>query len=395
MGPQSDGVRRRETPTRHLVTAPGDPPRVLLASSYDWPSTYRTVRMLAQAGLRVEVLADPGFLVGRSRAVARAHPARQPTIVADLEALLARERFDWVIVADDALFGALARLANPWWIRPWFPVAPGSTAAEFVRSKIAFADGCGTLGLPVPAYRRVGSATEALEAAAAFGFPAIGKTAHGFGGNAVRRLDDAAAVRSWWTGVRGPAIVQRFVSGRYATTEMLFARGRLLAYVTSLRTNYWPTPLSAATTREIIDLPAMRAIAERLGEHTRFDGLCGIDYIIDENGDPHLSELNPRPTPGYGVRADVTALFAAAVRERLAGVAREPVTIARSSGPMHHFPEALSFAATERTIDAAFGALESLRRLPFDEPRLAWRFAMRALRDGATVHAHRKRSRVS
>jgi hypothetical protein len=347
--------------------------------------------MLVIAGLRVESLCQPTYLLARSRAIARAHPAAQTTLVADLEALLERERFAWVIVADDALLGALLRIPNPWWLRPWFPVAPGSTAAAFIGSKIAFTDGCRDLGLPVPAYRRVASADEAVAAATAFGFPAIGKTGHGFGGNAVRRLADAADVRRWWTQVRGGALVQRFVHGRYATTEILYARGRVLAYVTSLRTDYWPTPLSAATTREVIDLPQMRPIVERLGAHTGFDGLCGIDFIIDENGDPLLSELNARPTPGYGVRPDVTALFADAVRDRLAGTVREPATVTRSSGPMHHFPESLSYAATQRTVDAVFGALESLRRAPLDEPRLAWAYAARALRDGTRM---RDRSRL-
>jgi len=350
--------------------------------------------MLAGAGMRVEVLCDPSFFIARSRAIARAYSTSQATIVADLQALLERERFAWVIVGDDALLGPLLRLRNPWWIRPWLPVAPGSSAAEFVDSKIAFADGCRALGLPVPEYRRVVSADDAVAAAAAFGFPAIGKTAHGFGGNAVRRLADAPAVRRWWAGVRGPAIVQRFVNGRYATTEMLYARGRLLAYVTSLRSDYWPTPLSASTTREIIDLPALRPIVERLGAHTGFDGLCGIDFILDENGDPQLSELNARPTPGYDVRPDVTALFAAAARDRLAGVAREPATVTHSSGPMHLFPESLSLAATRRTIDAVFGALESVRRAPFDEPRLAWSLAARAVRDGSGVRAYEKQQRL-
>jgi hypothetical protein len=294
-----------------------------------------------------------------------------------------------VIVADDVLLGRLLQLPNPWWIRPWFPVAPRSNAAEFIGSKIAFADGCREIGLPVPAYRRVNSADDAVAAATAFGFPAIGKTAYGFGGQAVARLADVAAVREWWARVRGPALVQRFVTGRYATTEMLYARGRLLAYVTSLRTDYWPTPLSASTTREIIDLPEMRPIVERLGAHTGFDGLCGIDFILDDNGDPQLSELNARPTPGYEVRADVMALFAEAARDRLAGVEREPKTVTRSSGPMHHFPESLSLAATDRTIDTVFAALESLRRAPRDEPRLAWDFAVRAWRDGSHVRDRR------
>jgi len=347
--------------------------------------------MLAGAGMRVDVICEPWFLITRSRAISRSHAATQATLVADLEALLERERYAWVIVADDVLLGALLRLPNPWWIRPWFPVAPGSSAARFVDSKIAFTEGCHELGIPVPPYRRVASAADAVAAATAFGFPAIGKTAHGFGGSAVARLDDAAAVQQWWKRVRGPALVQRFVHGRYATTEMLYARGRLLAYVTSLRTDYWPTPFSAATTREIIDLPEMRPIVERLGAHTGFDGFCGIDFIIDETGAPQLSELNARPTPGYGVRPDVTALFAEAARDRLAGVAREPATVTRSSGPMHHFPDSLSFAATNRSVDAIFGALESLRRVPFDEPRLAWDFAARAVRDGVTVYDDRKK----
>jgi hypothetical protein len=87
----------------------------------------------------------------------------------------------------------------------------------------------------------------------------------------------------------------------------------------------------------------------------------------------------------------VTALFANAVRERFAdGDEGEPATVTLDSGPMHHFPEALSYAATEGTADAWFGALESLRRLPYDEPKLAWALAQRALTAGFAERRRRK-----
>ncbi len=368
-----------------MATHPG--PRVLIASVFDWWSTYRTVQVLGRAGARVETFADPSHLFTRSRYVARAiaAPVQPVELAAALEAHLERERYDWIIAADDVLFTYLGLLPNPWWVRPWFPLAPGSRAFAFATSKTEFPRICLDAGLPVPDSALVFALEHALDAARTYGYPVIGKTAYGFSGRAVTRLDSAAALESWWRGLTPPAIVQRFIAGRYATTEIFFDRGKPRAYFSSLRSNFWPTPLSPSTTRTLADPPGMGRIVDRLGAVTQFDGFCGICWIWGDDGKIYLSELNPRPTPGYLLHPAIRDMLVAAVRDRFAGAPPRVHTPPGIPGPIHQFPEHVSFAATNGGLRAWREAIASLRNAPLDEPALALALAGRALEMGRRV----------
>jgi hypothetical protein len=363
------------------------PVRVLVTSIFDWWSTYRAIRILGLAGAQVETLADPSWLFTRCRFVKRAIPAsRNPAALGEaLEAQLERERYDWVIVADDILFHYLGSLPNPWWVRPWFPVAPGSRAFDFTVSKLAFAETCRDLGLPIPSFAKVVRLEHALDAARGFGYPVMGKTAFGFGGQAVTRIENDRALRVWWEHVAPPAIVQRFINGQYATTEMLFDRGRLRACFSSLRSDFWPTPLSASTARTLADVPGIVALVERLGEVTQFDGFCGIDWIRADDGTIYLSELNPRPTPGYLLHAEIRAALVAAVRDRWNGAPIRLHSVSGREATLYQFPDRFSFAATNGGMRAWSGAIESLRGAAWDEPGLVVAQVRRAIKAGSDV----------
>ncbi|HXP94150.1 MAG TPA: hypothetical protein VN905_11845 [Candidatus Binatia bacterium] len=358
--------------------------RVLIASVFDWWSTYRAVQILGRAGAQVETLGDPTLTFTRSRFVSRAIAAsRQPAeIAATLEAQLERERYDWVIVADDVLFTYLGSLPNPWWVRPWFPVAPGSRAFAFATSKLAFPQICRDAGLPVPEFALARTLEHALDAARSFGYPVIGKTAFGFAGRAVTRLENARALQAWWQGLQPPAIVQRFIVGRYATTEMLFDRGKPRAYFSSIRSNFWPTPLGTSATRTLANPPGIDRIVELLGTVTEMDGFCNICWIWGDDGVPYLSEFNPRPTPGYLLHPTIRDMLVAAVRDRFAAAPHNVRTITELSQTIQQFPEHFAFAATNGGFRRWCEAFASIGNAPLDEPALALAQARAAIKLG-------------
>jgi hypothetical protein len=138
-----------------------------------------------------------------------------------------------------------------------------------------------------------------------------------------------------------------------------------------------------------MDPPGIETILARLGELTQFDGFCNIDWIWAENGTIFLSELNPRPTPGYLLHPDIRAALVAAVRDRFAGA---PVQLHKASGHArgHLFPERFSYAATNGGASTWLTAIASLRRAAWDEPKLVLAQMRQAIKMGYDVREGRK-----
>jgi len=62
----------------------------------------------------------------------------------------------------------------------------------------------------------------------------------------------------------------------------------------------------------VIDNPDMSYAVKSIVSHLELSGLCGLDFILDDEGRAHLLELNPRATPtSHLVGADGTDLLTA------------------------------------------------------------------------------------
>jgi hypothetical protein len=171
---------------------------------------------------------------------------------------------------------------------------------------------------------------------------------------AIRRKDahflqEALAPRA------APVQLQRFVEGKPATSAFACRDGEVLAAihmdVMESRGATGPASLIGRTDCSRMD-EAARRIARRFG----LSGLQGLDFVRDENGIPHLIEINPRATQichlALGAGRDLPSAL----------LGRKPRPIATGKPLIALFPQAWS---TGRLSSAASAAYHDV---PWDDP---------------------------
>lgn len=292
--------------------------------------------------------------------------------------LLARRRFDWIIVGDEFLLRALAERPDRDAFAGWFPVDPlDAGALELLFSKFAFAQAGPRLGLAIPESFVAATLGEALAYAGVLGYPVVIKGDRGFAGLEVRIVDDQPAARAAAAAVLrryGRVLVQRCIAGLRVGVGALYDRGEPLVY-NSYRTECcFPTPTSPSTVHEFFAHPDVEHVVRSLGAATRFHGMLGIDFMVDSVNGLHPIEINPRPTLGFAGTAANRRFFAPFVARFMRGE-RGPLVAYDGREPAQtYFPGHLFyFMRANRRRDArALGRLAACLR----EARPAhWRIA--------------------
>src|SRR5882672_1741895 len=168
------------------------------------------------------------------------HARCEPTSLVDIHGLvrLARaERADLVVVGPEApllagLVDALTRAGVP-------AFGPTQAAAQLETSKVFAKEFMARHGVPTAAFRVVTEVPAALEAARAFGYPAVLKADGLAAGKGVVVAEDEAAARAFATscleeGRLGAAgsrlVVERFLAGREASLFYLVDGARAWAF---------------------------------------------------------------------------------------------------------------------------------------------------------------------
>jgi thioesterase domain-containing protein len=107
---------------------------------------------------------------------------------------------------------------------------------------------------------------------------------------------EAGPISIWARRARPIVNVQRFVEGRdaIATVACLDGEVHQLICLEVVQTSEARGP---ATVVRIIDNPAMAEAARRLVQRFGLSGFCGFDFMITDDGEALVLELNPRVTP--------------------------------------------------------------------------------------------------
>jgi hypothetical protein len=198
---------------------------------------------------------------------------------------------------------------------------------------------------------------------------------------------DSFPTRTWFKRERPGLTIQDYVPGVPANCSVTCRKGEVLAaFSVEVCTSVNAT--GAASVVRLIDNPVMLRAAERLVRRLGISGLCGLDFVIEEEtGDPYLIELNPRATqlchlplgPGRDL---IAALFAGLLGTPLPE--SPPITTADT---IAIFPHAWMQNPGNESISSRYNDV------PWDEPDLVYELLKTPWPERRPLHMMLKRFR--
>ena len=359
-------------------------PRVLILALSNWIGAPRLPRAFRRAGFHVTTFGFSGLLIQRSQAVDEALLLPE-TISNDalLEALLVaveRGRVDIVIPTDDAsiilLHGAAAlaqRASVPEQTRAVFAASLGDLRhLPTVRSRKLLANMAASVGVRAPRHGIIFSEAEALAFVAQHGYPVVLKEEDSVAGMGVSICKNEAELAAATLRCRRNPVIfaagvllQTFVEGRTAMRVVVAQRGRVLAGLSAIKLETWPTSTGPSTCVEVFEHPELAATAETVVSALGYSGFASLDFMLGADGQAHLIELNPRPTP----IAHLGERFGACLCRHLhAALTGKPTNAAQP----HGLPSRVALFPQEwvRDPNSAHLAAGVFHDAPWDEPDL-------------------------
>jgi predicted ATP-grasp superfamily ATP-dependent carboligase len=303
------------------------PRALLLVEQRHWLAAASLPPLLRDAGLRVDVICRPGSLIAKSRFVDTLHLVdgdEAGYFSAVRRFLEASAAYAWVVpVTDTDVRGLAQRIEEPW-AQAIFPARRTAEVVEAMIRKPAMDQLLVRAGIPIPASAPVANETELVGFGAAHGWPVMLKPVDGVGGGGVVRVQEPGFAHAAIAGVTTayPSLMaQAYVPGPIASCQVIFDRGRPLAWATSYKVRTWPGPYGPSSAISFAPIPGVAELLPPIGEALGFHGALTVDMIVDErSGSPVVIEVNVRPAGimGRGRRAGVD--FASAVRQMLFGI---------------------------------------------------------------------------
>lgn len=327
------------------------PPRlkVLVASTFRWPGAARLAVELHEVGCTVDGVAPHGSPLHAISAVQRSHPLGLADPVRSLRLAIEASDPDVVVPFDDRTRHALEllhsscdpRTASGARIRECLERSLGSpnkVTCVYSRAEVmAMAREAGVVCPPTAVVRSAGDICAWFDRNPG---PAVLKTDGSWGGRGVAILrTEADGRRAWREMSRGPSFaralkrlvvardpwdfrarltrtrptlsIQSYVAGRPANAAVACVQGTPLGTVQA-EVIESDGPTGPSTVVRVIDNPDITYAVKSLVSNLELSGLCGLDFIIDDDGRAYLIELNPRATPtSHLIAADGTDLLAA------------------------------------------------------------------------------------
>jgi predicted ATP-grasp superfamily ATP-dependent carboligase len=360
---------------------------LIVAAELNWISTSRMPGALHHAGFEVTVLAPRDALVTKSRYARRVghfpNDCTYPLWVQTLAAAVRSLAPALIVPGDDRSSALLHRVIS----EPPPGLIPALHARlsdliqrslgdrryyEVAANKFLLADAALAAGVSDPDQRIVAGAspvTAALEAARAFGYPAVLKRAHGSGGETMRIARGDADVVQFSGQVRdAQMLVQRFIEGQPAAFGAVSLGGAFLAGITAIRLPTDPPESGPGTVVHLVDRPDVAEAARRMIEVLGISGFSSFDFLLEEGtGTPYLIECNPRISVSSYIGTHFGADLSRELYRALAG-AREA---SRPTPPAPLREQTIALFPQEWLRSPGSAALRScVIDAPWDDPEL-------------------------
>jgi predicted ATP-grasp superfamily ATP-dependent carboligase len=290
-------------------------PRLLIVGSVSWEGLSRAPYLYSQAGWVVDAFTPPNSFLAQSSFISEIHAAAETPseLVEQLKSFLESHSHEYerILLGDDPLIWQLASRRDEPWARALFPCTPSDEVIDFMIYKTKFVLGCQREDIPLPRSFVCTTEEQITHAVSEVGFPLILKRDQGHSGEGVRIVNSAHEL----DGMRlpPPVLVQQFIKGQICSAAALYRKGVLLGFYSYFRSRTWG-PLGSSTAIKFHVFPGLAEVISRLGRISQFDGLCGIDFMLEESTSRiYILEQNFRPTLtmllGPKVGVDLVALL--------------------------------------------------------------------------------------
>ncbi len=353
--------------------------KVLIAVLADAIGATRLPRLFHDAGCRVTVYCPAHFAIRYSRYAHRHIPA--PEDPEEFVATLGRhfaaegECYQWAGAGEEtSLRAIMAYKGHENWASRIMPVSDNPDSLALITSKVELLSHAESFGIRIPAQQRFDSIAAVEAAASRLSYPLVVKLPESMAASGVRFVGSREELcqQKWEDeAAQVPVIIQDFVTGENGSTEVLFEHGRPVCWLSSFHREFWPNFLAASCVRELVDLPEIEELLQKVGSMTGFHGLAGIDWIRNPvNQMLYFIELNPRPTPCYHLGSRVGVDFSRALREWVKG---DPVNVQRPRAPkprqalVYQFPQYCYRAIDDRAFHLLVRVLPDV---PRNDPNL-------------------------
>lgn len=154
--------------------------------------------------------------------------------------------------------------------------------------KVRCSELAGKLGIPQPViYRNIDDVRT---------FPVIFKRASSFGGSGVYRPGSCEALQKLMVHEPGRRfLIEELIDGDDYSIDVVRWYGvtRMGCYRTLSQRGHGPS-----VERMCVSYPQLGELALRILEHIDYNGVCGLDFRVDRDGNPFFLECNPRFTGG-------------------------------------------------------------------------------------------------
>ena len=295
---------------------------VLLATTVNWPSAARLAGAFAVLGASVEAVAPRGHVLGVSRYPKHVHCYRPLQPLASFAAAVEAAEPDFVVPCDDRALGLLLALPE-YELLLRHSIGPLESYAVLMARSTSIA-AAREEGIAAPLTLPVPDSAALAGALARVGLPCVLKSDASWGGGGVKLVHSKEEAERAFAVLKGPpsrlrslaravlrkdlhfvaeAItprascvnVQAFIPGKPATTVFAARDGAVLA---SLHMDVidWDGTTGPAKRMRQVQCPHMEEAARRIAARFGLSGLQGLDFVRDEEGLPHLIEINPRAT---------------------------------------------------------------------------------------------------
>jgi glutathione synthase/RimK-type ligase-like ATP-grasp enzyme len=371
--------------------------KVLLIADAHLHLIWPLPRLFHQAGAHLVLLAPQTQLFRHSRFVDEwidLQPGFQETLGGRIATQLAAHRDALVVFTSQPLLDVFFAEAHP-------ALTPNGLNAELWRAladKSAFQAWATARHLPVPPGRLCATMDEAVAWVEQHGVAML-KSDGVHGGMGVRKVTDADEARAAWQVLPTTAgiIVQNYIEGDIGCTELVLQHGRPVAWFASTKERS-VTHFGASIVRRLVHPPGMDELVQAVSAASGFHGLCGFDWIQDNDGKLWLLEFHPRTPSGFGwgryAGVDVPAAVRTLLEDR-PGPTRAPLPAEQlARAPLCcYFPAHFWWALTQQPRDLKYwlpgSNAVSWRNVPLDDPRLLAGVLVFALRQLFRRHCPR------